>query len=101
MAAVFEDAADQKGGGGGAPHLGSVAIGRELLLDRIEQGLGRYCPATRQAMGTAAISLAYPEGPAFSAVLTAWPACSLRVVAAASPLPTSRIPCCAGARPSG
>src|SRR3954453_5163697 len=38
VAAVVEDAADQKGGGGGTPHLGSVAIGRELLLDSIEQG---------------------------------------------------------------
>ena len=31
---------------------------------------------------------------------SAWPACSRRVVAAASPLPTSRTPCCVGARPS-
>src|SRR5215213_6680236 len=38
VAAVVEDAADQKGGGGGTPRSRAVAIGRKLLLDRIEQG---------------------------------------------------------------
>src|SRR5215204_3199727 len=40
VAAVVEDAADQESRGGGTPHLGSVAIGRELLLDGIKHGAG-------------------------------------------------------------